>query len=258
MGTASRQVEAMEIPRWAVGLIIAVALIVGVIGLLGFAHANAVGGTRCFIGFAHAQWPKWIGCAMAAHENLSGGLIGIAGVIFAAWLAYSGAQDQLAHVRMAAEEANRLRAQERFQEANTEVETLKLAGDYLRTFAGNFPDEDHPQYHSHSFIGTLSDLSRTARLYVSESAANAPRGFGRSIATVMWRLEKLAEKIVELGDRGGLVDGTRTSMEKEVRLAVAASRKIADEIKQLIPSLRERRAILREQYVNLGGKPYID
>jgi hypothetical protein len=59
----------MEIPRWAVGLIIAVALIVGVIGLLGFAHANAVGGTRCFIGFAHAQWPKWIGCAMAAHEN---------------------------------------------------------------------------------------------------------------------------------------------------------------------------------------------
>src|SRR6201993_4614409 len=186
---------------------------------------------------------------MAAHENLSGGLIGIAGVIFAAWLAYSGAQDQLAHVRMAAEEANRLRAQERFQEANTEVETLKLAGDYLRTFAGNFPDEDHPQYHSHSFIGTLSDLSRTARLYVSESAANAPRGFGRSIATVMWRLEKLAEKIVELGDRGGLVDGTRTSMEKEVRLAVAASRKIADEIKQLIPSLRERRAILREQYV---------
>jgi hypothetical protein len=74
----------------------------------------------------------------------------------------------------------------------------------------------------------------------------------------MWRLEKLAEKIVELSDRGGLVDGTRTSMEKEVRLAVAASRKIADEIKQLIPSLRERRAILREQYVNLGGKPYID
>src|SRR6201981_3832584 len=42
MGTASRQVEAMEIPRWAVGLIIAVALIVGVIGLLGFANANAV------------------------------------------------------------------------------------------------------------------------------------------------------------------------------------------------------------------------
>jgi hypothetical protein len=105
MGTASRQVEAMEIPRWAVGLIIAVALIVGVIGLLGFANANAVGGTRCFIGFAHAQWPKWIGCAMAAHENLSGGLIGLAGVIFAAWLAYSGAQDQLAHVRMAAEES---------------------------------------------------------------------------------------------------------------------------------------------------------
>ena len=256
--TASRQVEVMKIPRWAVGLTTAVALIVGVIGLLGFAHANAAGGTRCFIGFAHAQWPKWIGCAMAAHENLSGGLIGLAGVIFAAWLAYSGAQDQLAHVRMAAEEANRLRAQERFQEANSEVETLRLAKDYLRTFADNFPDENHPHYQSHSFIGTLSDLNRTARLYVSESAANAPRGFGRGIVTVMWRSEKLAEKIVELSDRGMLVDGTRTSMEKEVRLAVNGARKIADDIEQLMPFLRERRVILREQYLNLGGKPYVD
>jgi hypothetical protein len=48
----------MKIPRWAVGLIIAVALIVGVIKLLGFARAKAIGGTRCFIGFAHAQLPN--------------------------------------------------------------------------------------------------------------------------------------------------------------------------------------------------------
>jgi hypothetical protein len=244
----------MKIPRWAVGLIIAVALIVGVIGLLGFAHANAVGATRCFAGFMHAQWPKWIGCAMAAHENLSGGLIGLAGVIFAAWLAYSGAQDQLAHVRRTAEEANRLRAQERFLEAKNEADALADAESYLRTFADQFPGENHPDYGSHNFLGTISDLKRTARLYVSESASNAPRGFGRRIATVMWRLETLAEEIVGLSDRGMLVDGTRTSMQSEVQHAVADARKIADEIKQLMPLLRERRAILREQYSNAGGK----
>jgi hypothetical protein len=248
----------MKIPRWAVGLTIAVALVVGVIGLLGFAHANAVGATRCFAGFAHAQWPKWIGCAMAAHENLSGGLIGLAGVIFAAWLAYSGAQDQLAHVRRTAEEANRLHAQERFQEAKIEAETLAAAEGYLRTFTDHFPGENHPDYRGHNFLGTISDLKSTARLYVSESASNAPRDFGRRIATVMWRLEKLAEEIVGLSDRGRLVDSARTSMDKEVRQAVADARRIADEIKQMMPFLRERRAILREQYVNLGGKPDAD
>ncbi len=248
----------MKIPRWAIGLTIAVVLIVGVIGLLGFAHANVAGGTRCFIGFAHAQWPKWIGCSMAAHESLAGGLIGLAGVIFAAWLAYSGAQDQLAHVRIAAEESNRLHAQERFQEAKTDVEILEHAQQYLRTFAGNFPDESNPHYHSHYFIGTLSDLNRLARLYVSESAANAPRGFGRRITTVMWRLKKLAEKTVELSDRGMLVDGNRTSIENEARLAVADARKIAGEIAQLLPSLEERTAILQGQYLNLGGKLSID
>ena len=83
------------------------------------------------------------------------------------WLS-SGAQDQLAHVRIAAEESNRLHAQERFQEAKTDVEILEHAQQYLRTFAGNFPDESNPHYHSHYFIGTLSDLNRLARLYVSE------------------------------------------------------------------------------------------
>lgn len=88
----------MKVPRWITGIIIAVGLTFIVISLLGFAHAFS-NSTRCFETFAGTQWPKWIGCAMAAHENLAGGLIGLAGAIFAAWLAYSGAQDQLAHVR---------------------------------------------------------------------------------------------------------------------------------------------------------------
>jgi hypothetical protein len=33
-----------------------------------------------------SQWPKYFGCAMAAHEGLAGGLIGAAGALFAAWL----------------------------------------------------------------------------------------------------------------------------------------------------------------------------
>ena len=86
----------MKMPR-AQGLLIATSLSSAVVGLLAFAHAfaNLEGKPRCFPDFIHAQWPKWIGCAMAAHEDLSGGLIASAGALFAAWLAFSSVQRQL-------------------------------------------------------------------------------------------------------------------------------------------------------------------
>jgi hypothetical protein len=41
-----------------------------------------------------ALW-AWLGCAMAAHENLAGGLIGGGGALFAAWLAGSVVREQI-------------------------------------------------------------------------------------------------------------------------------------------------------------------
>jgi hypothetical protein len=58
------------------------------------------------------QWPKWIGCAIAAHESLAAGLIGAGGALFAAWLAYSAVQQQFAH-----QEAERARLQAEAKEA---------------------------------------------------------------------------------------------------------------------------------------------
>src|SRR5262245_28140082 len=45
--------------------------------ILAFADLYAEGPNKsCFTaGFWHSQWPKWIGCAIAAHENLAAGLI---------------------------------------------------------------------------------------------------------------------------------------------------------------------------------------
>jgi anti-sigma factor RsiW len=84
-----------------IGISVFICLAVIVILILAFAHAGALQATpdlskRCFETFGTAQWPKWIGCAMAAHETLAAGLVGAAGALFAAWLAYSAVQRQLA------------------------------------------------------------------------------------------------------------------------------------------------------------------
>src|SRR5258708_30830297 len=105
----------------------------GVIGLLAFAHtyAHINSDARCFETVRSAQFPKWVGCTMAAHENLAGGLIGFAGAIFAAWLAYSGAQDQLRNTNEQLRATERLRAEERISEAARDIRTLNAARNYF-------------------------------------------------------------------------------------------------------------------------------
>jgi hypothetical protein len=73
--------------RILIGALIAIFVFVLI---LAFAHAyDPPGGQKpCFAGgFWHAQWPKWIGCAIAAHENLVGGLFGSAAALGAVLIA---------------------------------------------------------------------------------------------------------------------------------------------------------------------------
>jgi hypothetical protein len=42
------------------------------------------------------KFPKWLGCVVANHENLAGGLIGGAGTLFAGWLAWTAVSLQIA------------------------------------------------------------------------------------------------------------------------------------------------------------------
>ncbi len=43
----------------------------------------------------HWTFPKWFGCVIAAHEGLAGGLIGAAGALLAAWIAWTAVQHQI-------------------------------------------------------------------------------------------------------------------------------------------------------------------
>lgn len=91
---------------WAV--VIATVLVVVVVGTLSFVDSYAIdeAGKRCAVNFAKTKWPMYLGCAMASHEGLAAGLIGSAGALFAAWLAFDAVQEQIG------EEKERLRRQQ--------------------------------------------------------------------------------------------------------------------------------------------------
>jgi hypothetical protein len=81
------------------------------IGIISFVEATSITeeAKRCAPNVWQSQWPRYIGCAMAAHEGLAGGVVGAAGALFAAWLAFAGIQEQLA--AEAERTANRLAAE---------------------------------------------------------------------------------------------------------------------------------------------------
>jgi hypothetical protein len=115
------------------GIAVFIGLATIIILVLAFAHAWAPEvapdlSKRCFESFKGAQWPKWIGCAMAAHENLAGGLIGAAGALFAAWLAYSVFQQQLAHEK---DDRARLQAEAKLAAVMAMTQPVHAAGSTL-------------------------------------------------------------------------------------------------------------------------------
>jgi hypothetical protein len=196
-GCARHIVLMKKLRRGLEGAAIGGGLSVAIIGFLAFAHAQAhlSSDTRCFVSILHTQWPKWIGCAMAAQESLAGGLIGFAGVIFAAWLAYSGAQDQLRNTNEQLRKSERLRAEERVNETARDIRTLNAARNYLTSFAKRFPGPNQANFTHFNFHEALLQLYQRAHVYVSESASAAPGEFGIRILTVMWRIQFLAENV---------------------------------------------------------------
>jgi hypothetical protein len=85
--------------KWAAS--IAMILILIVVVTLSFADSYALIENRphCVPNFIKSKWLMYLGCAMATHEGLAAGLIGGAGAIFAAWIAFDAVQEQLGEDR---------------------------------------------------------------------------------------------------------------------------------------------------------------
>jgi hypothetical protein len=82
----------MGVGRWREGAVL-LALILVSLAVLAAADAGMIekdSAQRCA-----AQFPKWLGCVVANHENLAGSLIAVGGALFAARVAWHAVMDQI-------------------------------------------------------------------------------------------------------------------------------------------------------------------
>src|SRR4051794_9011293 len=91
-GAANARKKWMNRRRCITGSVLFCFFVGAVIFLLTFAHewapppTNEGQAARCYGDFLHAKLPMSLGCVIAAHETLAGGLIAAAAALFGAWL----------------------------------------------------------------------------------------------------------------------------------------------------------------------------
>jgi hypothetical protein len=123
--------------RILTGLAVASGLAAIIIGVLAFAHVWAPEDAkvaRCFAEIARSQFPKWLGCAIAAHENLAGGLIAAGGALLAAWVVASIVREQVNDDRRREREA-------RQREIKREIDALTASRNALEDARHTFWDQ---------------------------------------------------------------------------------------------------------------------
>jgi hypothetical protein len=208
--------------RWIIGSAFCGSLVVVLVGVLAFATAWNPSGNSCFAHFSDAQFPKWLGCAIAVHETLAGSLIAAAGALFGAWLAFSGLQDQIGMAQENERRNRQLDREKRIQSAANDLDLIRIARGFVKGLANEFPPLDDPQIINGAYAARLLDLHRTGELQISSNAARAPDGNGDSVTTVFGRLRSLADNIHEetkglSGDmRAGVLRGRDNAVIRQV------------------------------------------
>ena len=142
-------------------------------------------------------FPKIASCLLSARETLVAGLIATGGALFAAWLAWSGLQDQIGMARKNERDAKLLECEKKLQDAGRELDLMRTAYGFVRALADAFPKIGDPDASKTAFTMRILDLRRRGGLHISLNAADAPDGNGKSVATVIGRLNALADNLNE-------------------------------------------------------------
>jgi len=150
------------------GSILVIGVCAGVLIGLGLAQIGTLETTKlCASSLATSQWPKWLGCAMAVHENLAGGLIAAGGALIAGWLAWSAARDQIAFEKQRAKEdairGHRIKLDQEKQMLQQIHAASRAASKFGDEIKGKVANSSSPSPHA----AALVELARSQKLPIT-------------------------------------------------------------------------------------------
>jgi hypothetical protein len=223
----------MKLKRLGQGIVLAVILFSTIVLVLGLAQSASQVGKLCLPPLAQLKWPmdfpRWIGCAMAAYENLAGGVIGAAGVLFPAWLAWIGVRDQIELEKEGRADAERREREAKIQtqellltRAKSAVSNADLAvrcvGDLVEAFADANPAD------ASTFVNPMRTLDLQGRL--------ANRYGGGLIERVNSHLAVLRLQAEQLRDSGRMHSRDLERLHDGIRRHVQELRDLRGELEQ--------------------------
>ena len=109
------------------------------VAVVGFAEAWGRE-AECFTSFAKSQFPKWLGCAMAKHEGLAGGLIAAAGALYAGYMAWSAVREQIDVDRSILQQARLSRAEDELEKREKELDAIRRAVSFHKPYVTAFSE----------------------------------------------------------------------------------------------------------------------
>jgi hypothetical protein len=115
----------------------------------------------------HWQFPKWFGCVLNEHDGLAAGLIGAAGALLAAWIAWTAVQRQINADRQRAT-ADRAEAEQLLStELSEYADGVAAALRYLSELLHPETADKHPAQAVHEAVADLAE-----RITPTEQIAN--------------------------------------------------------------------------------------
>jgi hypothetical protein len=144
-------------------------------------------------------------------------------------------QQQIAEAREEQRRSTFARLDREFQQLARDIDRLKLAQGYLGTFSGHFPIAGRLDGWSRALFFVRKDAAE----FLSQSAISAPFGHGERIATVMNRVQRLGDRLVEGSPDSMPTQGVLNYFESRIATAVDGIRTLESQIAAEIP-VREK------------------
>jgi hypothetical protein len=233
---------------WMGVLLVGLITFAGIVLILALVHASAEHtGTRCFApglaGFKHAQWPKWIGCAIATHESFAAGLFGSATALSAVLIALQQIKDarqksQAAEERREKREQDREKREElreRRERAREQLELVnikRVVNYYCRLLQ---PFDEAQGTDDIKYINGLHELKKTGDL--SLFIGPLPAELRHPVRDAFERLRRYNNALEKLAKKGG---GSDTKVRSQIN----------DNIHSMVIKIHERRDEARECLAN--------